>query len=234
MGEGLSPEHLNEPLSAGALAESGRLVVEATEQERQQVGTRLHDGPIQDMILTTWALDDVAGQLPAGALAEVRRRLDAAIASTRAIEADLRPPKLADSGLSEAVAELVGRYQVDSPFDIEVHDHVRGARFPQHSEVLIYRSVQEAIEDNRRHAGASRVTITLRSGEGTLSAVIANDGPGIDDDPTEGTPAGGPRRSASMRETVTLSGGRFSMAQGPEGGTELRVEVPVPTAGQDT
>ncbi|MGH9003144.1 MAG: hypothetical protein ACRDYV_08450, partial [Acidimicrobiia bacterium] len=88
--------------SARALENSGRLLVEAREQERQQVGMRLHDGPIQEMVLTVWALDNLADQLPADTLAGVRRRLDSAIASSRAVQADLRQPKL-DSGLSEAV-----------------------------------------------------------------------------------------------------------------------------------
>lgn len=217
---------------ARALEDSGRLLVEAREQERQQVGTRLHDGPIQDMILTTWVLDDVAAGLPAEAVAEVRRRLDTAIASSRAIEADLRPPKLADFGLSEALTELVGRRRADSPFEIEVDDQLQGARFPLHTELLVYRSVQEAIQNVRRHARATRVTLILRSEEGNLTAIVADDGVGVDDDFLRRTPATGQYGVASMRDTVTLAGGRYHSASGPEGGTRVRVDVPVPGRGR--
>ncbi len=219
--------------SAHALGQSGRLVVEATEQERHQMGSRLHDGPIQDMILTSWALDDVAAQLPPGTLAEVRRRLEGAIASSRAIEADLRPPKLAESGLSQAVAELLDRRRADGPLEIELLDHLQDARFPAHTELLVYRSVQAAIQSLGHPARPSRITVSLRSEDGTLSAVITDDGADGDDRLGERTPAGGSSRAASLRDTITLAGGRLDVASGPDTGREIRIELPV-TAGGDT
>ncbi|HEY3240915.1 MAG TPA: ATP-binding protein, partial [Acidimicrobiia bacterium] len=211
---------------ADALADSGRLLVEAREQERQRVGVHLHDGPIQDMILAGWALDDLAAQLPVDASAEVRRRLEAAVAAARSIEADLRPPKLVDGGLSDAIVELVGRLRDDSPFAIEVDDRLAGTRFPSHTELLIYRCVQEALQNARKHSRATRVRVVLGWDGGVVTAAVSDDGVGVDDDLLAQRAAGGHYGVVSMRDSVTLAGGRFSIGLAAEGGAEVRVEVP--------
>lgn len=200
---------------AAALEQSGRLLVEAREQERLSLGRQLHDGPIQDMMLTGWALDSIA--VPPEVTAEAGRRLQDAVTAARAIEADLRPPRLEDSGLSEAVSELVGRRRADSPFEIQVHDRLAGVRFPLHTELLVYRSVQQALHNARMHAQATRVSVSLEHRDGFVTATVTDDGGG--DDGLDGL--------AAMRDAVTLSGGHFHLGRLPQGGTELRVEAPV-------
>jgi signal transduction histidine kinase len=187
------------------------------------------------MIVTSWALEDAAGQLPPGALAEVRRRLEGAIEACRAIESDLRPPKLVDAGVSDAVEELAARRRADSPFTIEVIDELDGARFALHTELLIFRSVQEALRLLRQQSGATTVTITLRSEGGTLTALVADDGAGArtGDDPVPPEAASGPYAGAAMRDPVLLAGGRYQTGPGPEGGRELRIEVPATSRDHD-
>jgi signal transduction histidine kinase len=210
---------------AAALQQSGRLLVEAREQERLSLGVHLHDGPIQDMMLTGWALDSIA--VPPEVTAEANRRLQAAVSAARAIEADLRPPRLVDSGLSEAVAELVGRRRADSPFEIEVHDRLAGLRFPLHTELLVYRCVQEALHNARTHSRPNRVTVSLEHDDGVVVATVTDDGVGVDEEQMAARAAA---RLASMRDTVTLSGGRFHIGRRGQGGTEVRVEAPVAEA----
>ncbi len=207
---------------AAALEQSGRLVVEARERERLSLGVHLHDGPIQDMLLTGWALDSIA--VPHEVTAEANRRLQAALSAARTIEADLRPPKLVDSGLSEAVAGLVGRRRADSPFEIEVHDRLGGLRFPLHTELLVYRCVQEALYNARRHARPTRVTVSLEHDAGVVTATVTDDGVGVDEEQLGAQSATG---LASMRDTVILSGGRFHIGRRGQGGTEVRIEAPV-------
>lgn len=210
---------------AAALEQSGRLLVEAREQERLSLGVNLHDGPIQEMILTGWALDSIP--VPPEVTDETNRRLQAAVSSARAIEADLRPPKLVDSGLSEAVAELVGRRRADSPFEIEVQDRLAGARFSLHTELLVFRCVQEALHNARKHARATRVTVSLEHGDGIVVATVTDDGVGVDEGQLAVQVAAGHYGVFSMRDTVILSGGRFHIGRRPEGGTEVRVEATV-------
>ena len=207
---------------AAALGQSGRFLVEARERERLSLGTHLHDGPIQDMLLTGWALDSIA--VPHEVTAEANRRLQAALSAARTIEADLRPPKLVDSGLSEAVAELVGRRRADSPFEIEVHDRLAGLRFPLHTELLVYRCVQEVLHNARRHARPTRVTVSLEHDAGVVTATVTDDGVGVDEEQMAAQAAAG---LAAMRDTVTLSGGRFHIGRRDQGGTEVRIEAPV-------
>jgi signal transduction histidine kinase len=197
------------------------------------MGVHLHDGPIQDMILAGWALDDLAAQVPAESLAEVRRRLEAAVAAARGIEVNLRPPKLVDCGLSDAVVELVARLQVDSPFAIEVDDRLAAARFPSHTELLIYRCVQEALQNARKHSRATRVRVVLGWDNSVVTAAVSDDGIGVDDDLLAQRAAGGHYGVVSMRDTVTLTGGRFSIGPSAEGGAQVRVEVPASPSGTD-
>jgi signal transduction histidine kinase len=227
--------HLGE--LAEALADGGRVLVEAREQERQQVGVHLHDTAIQDMILASWALDDLATQVPSEAmaqsLAEARRRLTAALGAARSIEADLRPPKLVDSGVSEAVGDLVARHRSDGAFAIDVDDRLGDARFPLHTELLIYRCVQEALENARKHSRATRVRVILESDGSVLTAAVSDNGFGVDDERLAAQAAAGRYGVVSMRDTVIFAGGSFSIGPAAEGGTEVRVEVPVAPSGTD-
>jgi len=91
---------------------------------------------------------------------------------------------------------------------------------PAATETAAYRIASEALANIRKHADASRATITVAIEGGTLTLEITDDGRGI-----------GPVRRhgvglASMRERATELGGTCVVEDRPGGGTRVRVELP--------
>ena len=202
-------------------------LVEAREHERRALAIALHDTTLQGMIAAMWQVDALLEQGDgAPALERLRRDLEALVNQTRAVTTGLRPPALEESGLGAAVDELARRTESESGLAVEVDDRLRGARFVSAVEMLMYRMVQEALQNVRKHAQATTVQVVLEREDGLVRATVTDDGIGVDDAlDTEGA-RDGHRGMISMRDTVRLAKGRFSMTAGHPG-TVVSVEVPV-------
>jgi two-component system sensor histidine kinase UhpB len=88
-------------------------------------------------------------------------------------------------------------------------------------ELVAYRVAQESLTNVMRHSDASRVLVALTEVDGGLRLVVRDDGrglpPGVDGDGIAG-----------MRERALHVGGRLTLASPPGGGTEVRLDVPLP------
>ena len=100
------------------------------------------------------------------------------------------------------------------------------------AQINLYRIVQEALTNIRRHAGATRVRVLLVATHPSLILRVEDDGTGFDPSarPTED---GEHARMGllSMRERARLLGGTFGLRSRPGGGTRIKVEIPVPGEG---
>ena len=204
-------------------------LVEAREQERRSLAIALHDTTLQGLIVAMWQVDALVergGSTPA--LERLRRDLESLVDQTRAVTTGLRPPALEESGLGAAVDELVHRTANESGLTVNVDDRLLGARFVSAVEMLMYRMVQETLHNVRKHARASTVRIVLERDDGLLRATVTDDGIGIDDAVMKERAHDGHLGVVSMRDTVRLAKGRFSITPGHPG-TVVSVEIPVRT-----
>ena len=202
-------------------------LVEAREHERRSLANALHDTTLQGMIAAMWQVDALIERGDGGpALERLRGDLEAIVNQTRDVTTGLRPPALEQLGLGAAVDELARRTESESDLSVEVDDRLLGARFVSAVEVLMYRMVQEALQNVRKHAQATAVNVVLEREDGLLRATVTDDGIGIDDAVLAEGGEDGRIGVISMRDTVRLAKGRFSMTPGHPG-TVVSVEVPV-------
>lgn len=203
-------------------------LIEAREQERQALAVALHDTTLQGLIAAMWQVDAMAeapGASPG--MSRLRQDLITLIDQTRTVTTELRPPALQETGLAAAVGELAHRAAGNWNLAVEVEDRLAGARFTVAVEMLVYRMIQEALQNVRKHARATRVVIVLEREDGLLRATVADDGIGVDNDVLAQRAREGHLGVVSMRDTIRLAKGRFSIARGEPGGTVVNVEVPV-------
>ena len=203
-------------------------LVEAREQERRSLAAALHDTTLQGLIAAMWQVDSLMERDgPAPALERLRHDLEALITQTRAVTTGLRPPALEEFGLGTAVDELARRTATESGLSIDVDDRLRGHRFESDVEVLMYRMVQESLQNVRKHAQATTVQVVLERDNGFLRATVTDDGIGVDEAMMHERSLEGHLGVVSMRDTVRLAKGRFSIIPG-QPGTVVSVEVPTP------
>jgi len=157
----------------------------------------------------------------------VRRTLVTAVERTRRMTFELRPPLLEAHGLQAAVRDLADEAAREGGFEVDLHATVD--RYPFAIEDLVYRTVQEALSNVRKHARASKVAIALQERQGSLTGWVRDDGRGFDLERALDR-----RRMRmhvgldAMRERVHLAGGRLDIHSEKAAGTSVEFAIPLP------
>ena len=208
---------------------AGRLIT-AQEAERARVARELHDDVNQQLAALSIALSKVKRRLQNGSNATVQEEISRLQQRTidlagviRDLSHDLHPGVLQHAGLGAALtghcAEVSRQYPIEVTFSAVDLDGI-----PQDVALCLYRVAQEALRNIVEHAGAHKAQVTLRPREKGLELVIADDGHGFD---LAKTGNSGGLGLISLDERVRLVGGSLAISTEPEGGTELRVQVPL-------
>jgi signal transduction histidine kinase len=213
-------------LSERVARDALRRVVSAQELERRRLARELHDETGQaltSILLGLKSLDDVKGESD---LAESTSRLRELVVTTlqdvRRLAVELRPTALDDFGLVPALERLVETFREQTGLEVDLEPRLGEDRLPPEVETALYRITQEALTNIVKHAHAQRVSIVLTRRDGSVSAVIEDDGRGF----AEGEGSGNGLGLLGMRERVALVDGRLTIESSLGAGTTLSIEVP--------
>jgi two-component system sensor histidine kinase UhpB len=205
----------------------------AQEAERGRLARELHDEVVQQLIALGHSVDRVQRLLERGdttlaveRLQTMRGSMMALVGELRTVIGDLRPPALEELGLLPAVELLLQRSGEGAP---EVSLLVQGEerRLAPQSELALFRIIQEAWSNIRRHARATHAEVTFRYAAADLVVTIADDGVGFAPPNDHDMPEGhwGVR---GMRERAELTGGQLTVTSAPGAGARLTVQIPYP------
>lgn len=201
----------------GELERLSLKLLSAREEERRRIARRIHDEMGQALAAARWAL-------AAGKAEEADKLLAELGEGLRELARELRPPLLDELGLAAALEKLLDDFSAST--GIAVGRRLPQRRYPPEVEIAVFRVVQEALENVRRHARAKRVTVEIKERDGVLAGRIVDDGVGFD------------RRRArdglglpGMREWISLVGGKLGIQSDPNRGTRIEFEIPLPSHG---
>jgi signal transduction histidine kinase len=202
------------------LTRSRLRLIDAFDVERRRIERDLHDGAQQQLTALAMTLDLARIELeetshPAADLvAQAHRQAVSTIGELRELIHGIHPPVLTEVGLGEAVRVLADRAGLPVRTSVQLPD-----RPPVSVETAAYFVVAEALANAVKHSSASVVTIDLRMLDGTLVAVIKDDGVG-------GATQDGGTGLAGLGDRVAAVAGRLTLSS-PEGGpTVLKAEIP--------
>ena len=196
------------------------------EEERKRIANDIHDSSLQVLAGLGMRLQLVAEKVDdpdqRKSLSEMSPALAEAGHRLRRLIFDLRPDTL-ELGLGPAL-----RYyfeQTSTGVDPELAiDSRLSEEPPAETRLMFYRACQEALNNVRKHARASRVTISLEEVEDGIGVLIHDDGVGFE--VSTGTQPGHIGLVA-MRERIQIVGGRFSISSTPGQGTTVQCWVPL-------
>jgi signal transduction histidine kinase len=157
---------------------------------------------------------DNAARLARESLAEARRSLEAA-----------RPEALESSSLPEALASVARSWSAMNDIPVEVT--TTGEAVPLHPEIesALLRTAQEALANVEKHAGASRVGVTLSFMGDVVALDVRDDGVGFE--VSEGRVRSGSGFGlTAMRQRVSRVAGTLAIESEPGGGTAVSARVP--------
>jgi signal transduction histidine kinase len=213
-------------LSERVARDALRRVVSAQELERRRLARELHDETGQaltSILLGLKSLEDVRDQ---ESLAESTSRLRELVVTTlqdvRRLAVELRPKALDDFGLVAALERLVETFREQTGIEVDLEPRLGDERLPSDVETTLYRITQEALTNVVKHAHAKHVSIVLTRRDGSISAVIEDDGQGFSEEQGSDNGLG----LLGMHERIALVDGRLAVESSPGLGTTLSIEVP--------
>ena len=209
-------------------------LIKAQENERQRIARDLHDNVAQNLatLKIGWdtLLDDLTENNPV-LLQKTRalsRLLRGSIESIRGLAYNLQPPELEQLGLITAIRRYCEEQTTHFNLPIDLFTAgVKELRLSFDTQINLYRLVQEALSNVRKHADATRVTIRLTASHPCLILKVEDNGRGF---PVKErlTEAVNEKRMGvrSMEERVSLLKGTMKLTSSVGTGTRLRIEVP--------
>jgi two-component system sensor histidine kinase UhpB len=202
---------------------SGRLALQAQEEERSRLARDLHDEVNQALtaiLLRLEALSQAAPRELVDELTELKRLVNQAMGELLQLARQLRPTALDDHGLLPAMQSQVRQFTAQTGIETDLRTNGDGNALAADEETAVFRIAQEALANIARHAQARRVEIDLHTAEG-VELTVRDDGRGFDTS-TESTGLG----LNGMAERARLVGGELTIESIPGAGTELCLKVP--------
>ncbi|HEY8482462.1 MAG TPA: sensor histidine kinase [Spirillospora sp.] len=208
-------------------------------EERARLAREMHDsltGTLSGIALSANVLPTLVRSSPDRAAREARRIADAAQVATRqarSLIAELRADTVRRP-LHAAVGDLVAEWGETTGITVRARLQ-DGADLPvraRHEAVAI---VKEALENVRRHAGASTVEVTVAADEDGLRVVVADDGRGLPGPPgrdgwLDALADDGHYGLLGMHERAERAGGELTVESRPGAGTRLTLRFPETSA----
>lgn len=206
-------------------------VIQAQEEERKRVARDIHDGPAQSMahvvvrseiaerMLTQGRYEEVKKEL-----AELKETVRQTLGEVRKIIFDLRPMALDDLGLLPTLRKYLEGFEQRSEIRAELIHHGEERRLSATIEVVIFRLVQEALNNAAKHAQAKNVQVKLEFGLNQIKGVVKDDGTGFEYLEQTEQPQFG---IMGMKERMKLLEGNLDIDSAKGKGTRIVFTIPI-------
>ena len=201
------------------------------EEERKRIARELHDGIGQSLSALKFMLENRLQLMEKDSISCDLHPLEGmvpmlqnAVEEVRQMQTDLRPPILDDLGILATLSWFCREYQkIYAGIKIETDLGIQENEVPAPLKTVIYRVLQEAMNNIAKHSQATRVRLSLGQKEGRVYLRVEDNGSGFDlrQVRSEERPGRG-FGLTSMRERTELSGGSFSIESIEGRGTTLQ------------
>lgn len=206
-----------------------RAVLEAEEAERQRIAKDLHDGVGQMMSAAKMNLSAVESQLnlqteeQKHAFENIIQLVDDSCKEVRSVSHNMMPNALLKNNLEAAIREFIDK--LDQRV-IKVHLYAQGLdeRLDSNMETILYRIIQECVNNVIKHSGADTLDITIIKEQGEVTATIEDNGKGFDTNDKERFEGIGLK---NMLTRIEYLKGSIDFDSAPGHGTVVALHVPL-------
>ncbi len=209
-------------------------ILEAQENERRRIALELHDGVTQELLvvanLVQSLISDGDGSISVGEkqIGNINNKILSVCQDIQRLSHDLRPIILDNLGLLPAIRWLAGCLETESAIDSKVMVNGKETKLKSDVEVTIFRIVQEALNNVRRHSVATSVVINLNYSPDYLEVRIHDNGKGFSLNQAVAE-AGNLSKLGliSIRERIKLLNGNFDIFTELNKGTTILAKIPI-------
>jgi two-component system, NarL family, sensor histidine kinase DegS len=217
-------------LQAEALAqEQAILTMTAVMQERERLSRERHDGVAQLVADLLLRLDTIKGLVEAGREEEAQAELERLHGVANEIYQDIGESiaglrtNVAERGLVRALQDYVDQFEERHQIPVNLRTDDAAGQLSPLAALQVFRFVQEALTNVRKHADATVVRVSAEVANSTLMLSVIDNGRGFRPEETSGDGLG----MQGMKERARLMGGDLRVVSEPSGGTGVHLTVPV-------
>lgn len=203
---------------------------EVQEQTMQTIGADLHDNIGQLLSLTSLTLNSIELNNKTKAQQKIDAAIDLTVRSIkemRLLGKLLQGDQLVVLGLSEAIRHEISWMERSGRYNViySQGEEIPAANNPD-KDLILFRILQEILNNIIKHASASEINIALEYLEGTLQLQIADNGIGFNAD--ELTEAQRGMGLQNIRKRAGIIGGEVAIKSNPGEGTQVSIFIPYP------
>jgi signal transduction histidine kinase len=207
-------------------------LLQAEETERKRIAQEIHDGVGQHWVIVKHRLESILKQLGkeiTTPLEDILPIIQVGIEETRRIQMNLRPTLLDDLGILATITWFCREFQKANPvIYIETKINVQENDVANPVKTVIYRIMQEALNNISKHSKANLVNLTLQKEEDKIEFIIQDHGQGFDLNAVYSLKSSEKGLGlAGMKERTLLSGGSMSIESTKGIGTTIRASWPI-------
>jgi signal transduction histidine kinase len=158
-------------------------------------------------------------------VADMKQFVAGTVDTLRRVTTRLRPPLLDDLGLAEAARWQLDEFSERNGIAVVATIDINGDSLDERTSINVFRILQESLTNVARHAGATRIDVTLRTRDHDLVYEIRDNGQGREQGHRQVFGHG----LVGIRERILLLGGRMEIESSPGQGFSLRIGIPLDT-----
>ena len=202
-------------------------VMVGQEKERERIARELHDGI--GVLLSTASIhfssvESKTDKETAEMLKKANKMLREAHKEVRKISHNMMPGVLSKFGLREAIEDLFENVEDAGEIEVDLDITCGEGRLSQNMEIMIYRIIQEMINNTLKHAKATRIVFSVARTEEAVRMEYRDNGIGFDE---EKLPRGKNLGLSGIRSRVEYLGGTIELKSEKGKGTSYSVSIPL-------
>jgi signal transduction histidine kinase len=161
---------------------ASKAILEAEDNERRRIAGDLHDSVGQILSAVKINLSSLQSNIKGENSARyenIMNMVDSACKEVRAISHNMMPNSLLRSGLVAAIKEFISQIDADV-LKVQLETTGLNQRLDHHTEMVLYRVMQECVNNVIKHAQASILDIQIIKDDEGISVMIEDNGIGFD------------------------------------------------------
>ncbi|WP_413366400.1 sensor histidine kinase [Lysinibacillus sp. 3P01SB] len=198
-----------------------RLVWQFVEQEKAVLAQELHDTVLQEQLYLARELDMPAALIDAAKVSHIREQLLDISYELREYCEMLNPPLLDTLGLQSALTKFCGKVKLRADFILKEQFHIEKVQNPAYA-LMIYRIVQELLNNAMKHAHASHVFLTVTVQSRHIEILYEDDGVGLNESDFTASDKMGMK---GMHERVRAFNGTMQIDEGQKNGLGITIHI---------
>ena len=202
-------------------------VLVGQEKERERIARELHDGI--GVLLSTASIhfssvESKADEETSEMLKKANRLLKNASKEVRQISHNMMPGVLSKFGLREAIEDLFEDVEEAGEVHIDMQLICKEERLPENTEIMIFRAIQEMLNNTIKHANASAISLFMERTDEQIIIEYDDNGSGFD---TDKLPSDKSLGLSGIRSRIDYLGGTVELISKPGKGTRYSITIPM-------